>query len=80
MKVFRAINDEARLIGRCDLKDDGGEWFDVAIFGDAKIAFRSYNLPKQVSDIGCADLPERGVLLAADEPCELLPGWTPLAS
>ena len=81
MKVFRNINGEVRLIGRCDLADDGGEWFDVAIFGDACIGFNPYCLPTALSDPSDeASLPERGVLLSAEEPCELLPGWTPLAS
>lgn len=83
MKVFRAYeNGVWQAIGRADIEDTGQLVHEEPLFGPVSTIVDRYAIGSVTSCPLGASLPlvERGILLAAGQVPEFLPGWQPLAS
>lgn len=82
MKVYVDDCGEKRLIGRADVPDGQGLFYEVMLFG-VKSTIKERFMLGVVTHLpagGAAPIVERVVLLAPGQQPELLPGWQPLAS
>ena len=81
MKVFSKDTGETRLIGRCDIEDDGSLVYDVHLLGATSTISERFGIGEVVryNSAGGYNV-ERGVLLVPGQQPELLPGWQPLTS
>ena len=81
MKVFSRENGVTRLIGRCDVEDDGSLVYDVYLLGSTSTLIERFG----IGECGLRDelgvfAFVRGILLVPGQNPELLPGWQPLSS
>jgi hypothetical protein len=81
MKVFSRDTGETRIIGRCDVEDDGNLVYEVHLFGARSPISEAFAIGEitQFDDAGGFTV-QRGVLLLPGQRPEILPGWQPLTS
>ncbi|MFN7340810.1 MAG: hypothetical protein ACK5VI_07005 [Opitutia bacterium] len=82
VKVYVDEGGEKRLVGRADIPDDVGAFYEVHLFGASSTITDRYTIGT-VTHLGPAPHEirvERVILLAQGQLPELLPGWQPLAS
>jgi hypothetical protein len=82
MKVFLDHEGEKRLIGRADIPDDVGSFYELRLFGPRAVIREQFTVGT-VTNLGPGRLElaaERVILLGPGQRPELLPGWQPLAS